>query len=46
VIDQDVAKFWKEHYDLGAIMQRDWQTLGPKLVGKLHVAVGDMTRGT
>jgi len=42
VIDQDVAKFWKEHYDLSAIMQRDWATLGPKLVGKLHIAVGDM----
>ena len=23
-------------------MQRDWQTLGPKLVGKLHITVGDM----
>ena len=23
-------------------MQRDWKTLGPKLIGKLHFAVGEM----
>ncbi len=41
-IDHQVAQYWREHYDLNHIMQRDWATLGPKLVGKLHVAVGDM----
>jgi Putative esterase len=41
VIDHEVAKSWKEHYDLSAIMQRDWKTLGPKLAGKLHLYVGD-----
>ena len=40
-IDRKVAEYWKEHYDLNYIMQRDWKTLGPKLVGKLHFAVGD-----
>lgn len=40
VINHDVALYWREHYDLTAIMQRDWKTLGPKLVGKLHVMVG------
>ena len=40
-IDHDVAKYWKEHYDLSAIMQRDWKTLGPKLAGKLHFYVGE-----
>ena len=40
VINKDVAAYWREHYDLTAIMQRDWKTLGPKLVGKLHVMVG------
>lgn len=40
-IDHDVAKYWKEHYDLSAIMQRDWKTLGPKLAGKLHLYVGE-----
>jgi len=39
-IDRKVADYWKEHYDLGAILQRDWATLGPKLQGKLHIYVG------
>ena len=42
VIDHDVANYWKEHYDLRYILQRDWKTLGPNLVGKLHFTVGDM----
>ena len=41
-IDRSVAQYWKEHYDLNAIMQRDWKTLGPKLRGKLHLYVGEM----
>ncbi|MHB1193967.1 MAG: hypothetical protein ACYC6F_13075 [Longimicrobiales bacterium] len=41
-IDPEVAAFWKENYDLGYILQRDWATLGPKLAGKLHIYVGDM----
>jgi hypothetical protein len=40
-IDHKVAEYWKEHYDLDYIIQRDWKTLGPKLIGKLHFAVGD-----
>ncbi len=40
VIDRSVAAYWKEHYDLSAILQRDWATLGPKLKGKLRVYVG------
>ena len=40
VINHDVASYWRDHYDLTAILQRDWKTLGPKLVGKLHVMVG------
>lgn len=40
-IDHKVADYWKEHYDLVHIMQRDWPALGPKLVGKLHFAVGE-----
>lgn len=43
-IDPEVAAYWKEHSDLCYIMQRDWKTLGPKLVGKLHFKVG--TRDT
>jgi hypothetical protein len=40
VIDPKVAAYWKEHYDLSAILQRDWATLGPKVQGKLNVYVG------
>jgi enterochelin esterase-like enzyme len=39
-IDPEVAKYWREHYDLTALLQRDWERLGPKLQGKLHVTVG------
>lgn len=40
-IDRSVAEYWREHYDLGYILQRDWKTLGPKLEGKLHIYVGE-----
>jgi hypothetical protein len=39
-INKEVAAYWREHYDLTAILERDWKTLGPKLQGKLHVMVG------
>jgi hypothetical protein len=39
-IDHHTAEYWREHYDLDAILQRDWPTLGPKLQGKLHLYVG------
>jgi hypothetical protein len=39
-IDPQVAAYWKEHYDLRAILERDWPTLGPKLRGKLHIYCG------
>jgi hypothetical protein len=41
-IDRDVAAYWRENYDLVHILERDWNTLGQKLVGKLHIYVGDM----
>jgi hypothetical protein len=40
-INKDVLAYWHDHYDLAAILKRDWPTLGPKLEGKLHFAVGD-----
>jgi hypothetical protein len=42
VIDHEVASYWREHFDLRYILQRDWETLGPKLKGKLHIFCGDM----
>ncbi len=41
-IDRTVAQFWRENYDLGYILQRDWKTLGPKLRGKIHIYCGTM----
>jgi hypothetical protein len=40
VIDPAVAAYWRDHYDLTHIVERDWATLGPKLKGKLHIYVG------
>lgn len=40
-IDKQVVQYWHDHYDMAAILKRDWQALGPKLEGKLHFAVGD-----
>jgi hypothetical protein len=41
-IDHEVAKYWKENYDLRYILERDWPKLGEKLKGKLHIYCGDM----
>jgi hypothetical protein len=42
VIDREVAKYWREHYDLRHILERDWPKVGKKLEGKIHIYVGDM----
>ncbi|RKY87217.1 hypothetical protein DRQ09_04800 [candidate division KSB1 bacterium] len=41
-IDHSVAEYWKEHYDLRYILERDWKKIGPKLKGKIHIYCGDM----
>jgi hypothetical protein len=41
-IDREVASYWREHYDLSHILERDWATLGPKLHDKINIYVGDM----
>lgn len=41
-IDPAVAGYWRENYDLRYILERDWETLGPKLEGKIHIYCGDM----
>jgi hypothetical protein len=42
VINPAVAAHWKENYDLGHILRRDWAKLGPKLRGKINIYCGDM----
>jgi Putative esterase len=39
-IDPATAAYWKEHFDLSAIIAKNWATLGPRLEGKIHVYVG------
>jgi hypothetical protein len=39
-IDHEVALYWRDHYDLRAILEKNWSTLGPKLQGKLHLYCG------
>ena len=42
-IDHSVAESMRaQGYDLRDYLERNWKTVGPKLVGKLHIAVGDM----
>ncbi|HLN33456.1 MAG TPA: alpha/beta hydrolase [Gemmataceae bacterium] len=38
-IDIAIAKTW-ERYDIRMLLENNWQTLGPKLAGKVHVYVG------
>jgi hypothetical protein len=42
VIDHKVAEYWREHYDLRYILERDWPKIGKKLEGKINIYVGDM----
>jgi Putative esterase len=39
-INHPVAEQWRP-YDLRLVLEHNWQTLSPKLRGKLHIAVGD-----
>jgi len=45
VIDPEVAKYWRDNYDLRHILERDWAALGPKLRGKIHLTSGTMDNG-
>lgn len=39
-IDTQTARTW-EKYDIRLILERNWDQLGPRLQGKLHVIMGD-----
>ena len=41
-VDPAVAAYWRDHYDISAIIQRDWKTLKRDLDGKIHLIVGTM----
>jgi hypothetical protein len=41
-IDHSVTQYWSDNFDLLHYLQRNWTTVGPKLVDKIHVYVGNM----
>ena len=41
-IDKETAAYWKANYDLHEYLRTKWETIGPDLAGKLHIATGDM----
>jgi Putative esterase len=42
-IDHEVATYMRDHgFDLRYYLAQHWATIGPQLVGKIHVDVGDM----
>ncbi len=41
-IDHTVTDYLKKHSDIRAYLEANWPTVGPRLVGKLHIYVGDM----
>jgi hypothetical protein len=41
-MNRGVAEYWRDNYDLLHYLRKNWPTVGPKLVGKLHVYTGDV----
>lgn len=41
-IDHDVARWARDHYDIRHYLEENWETVGPKLVGKIHMFCGRM----
>jgi hypothetical protein len=41
-MNRAVGEYWREHYDLLEYLKRNWSTVGPKLVDKVHVYTGTM----
>jgi photosystem II stability/assembly factor-like uncharacterized protein len=39
-INRAVVDHWKK-YDLRMVLEQNWKTLGPKVRGKIHIAVGE-----
>jgi hypothetical protein len=39
-VDPEVATYWRDHYDIAHVVERDWPTLKRDLDGKIHLTVG------
>ncbi len=42
VLDRQVAASWRDRHDLLEHLKKNWTTVGPKLVDKLHIYMGDV----
>lgn len=40
-IDLETARYW-ERYDIRLQLERNWASLAPRLIGKIHVFMGDL----
>lgn len=41
-IDKDVVEYWRNNYDLRYVLETNWEEIGPQLVGKINIYMGDM----
>lgn len=41
-VDPVVARYWRDNYDIGHIIRRDWQSFKPVLDGKIRLIMGTM----
>jgi hypothetical protein len=41
-INKSVAQYWIDNWDMRVYLQKNWTTVGPKLVGKLNIIAGRM----
>jgi S-formylglutathione hydrolase FrmB len=39
-IDPDVADYWRSHYDIVEYLNRNWESIGADLRGKIHLIIG------
>ena len=39
-VDPAVATYWRDHYDIGHLIETEWPRLRPDLDRKVHIAVG------
>jgi hypothetical protein len=39
-VNPAVVAYWKDHYDIANLVNRQWPAIGPDLRGKIHVIVG------
>ena len=39
-VDPEVARYWRDNYDIGHIVRRDWGSLKTVLDGKIHLIMG------